>query len=64
MKINKSITKFAVVALCLLCLAFTADAQKRRTRSKTRAKAISRTDNPRRCRVLKSEAARKKFRRR
>ena len=35
MKINKSIPRFAAAALCLLCLAFSASAQKRRTVRKT-----------------------------
>lgn len=45
MKINKIITKFAAAALCLLCLAFTADAQKRRTKSKA-VKAAATTTVP------------------
>lgn len=35
MKINRNLMKFVVVVLCLLCLTSAADAQKRRTRSKT-----------------------------
>ncbi len=43
MKMNKSLTKFAVSALCLLCFVFTADAQKRRTRSKSTKSAATKT---------------------
>ncbi|CAN5126328.1 hypothetical protein BH20ACI1_BH20ACI1_27760 [soil metagenome] len=45
MKFNKNLIKFAIVALCLLCLAFTANAQKRRAKTKT-TKAPTTTTAP------------------
>lgn len=46
MKIYKNITKFVVIALCVMCLAFTANAQKRRTRTKTTKPAAAATAAP------------------
>lgn len=46
MKTNRNLMKFAAVVLCLLGLTFTADAQKRRTRTKTTKPAVTTTTAP------------------